>query len=142
MTETHTETQPRATRAATVRLANRAHAALADLPGAERAFDLAAEGERRHRKGAPRGYSYRGRATVDDCAALFTARWLAEYALRPDKIPTLADSVRMRPDAVHCAAIVQREGPAAVLDRLTGAGLAPAEVAALDYVAAVRGRGE
>ena len=124
-----------ATKAQTVRLARRAFAAVAPLEGMTRAYGEALAGEKRHRRGGFAKY-HPGAASAPACAELFVARWLAEYALHPDTVPTLADMLRTRLDVVLCAAIAQRDG-ALILQRLGNEGLDPEAVAALSYTTAV-----
>lgn len=124
----------------TVALARKAYGALyfgLGLPDRiETARGLALEGERRHRRGDFARY-HPGAASAPACAELFVARWIAEYAMKPETMPTVADLGRIRDDVMHCASIVQNAGPANVLACLRERGLDPATVAALDYVAAV-----
>lgn len=121
----------------TVALARAAFAALEEIPGATTAHAYAMDGERRHRRSGDFGRYHPAAASKDVCAALFVARWLAGYALRPETLPNLAAVGRMRPDAVKCASIVAEHGPDKILYALRAANLDPAAVAALDYVTAL-----
>ncbi len=120
----------------TLALARAAYDALSDIVDVGRVYEAALAGEKRHRRGDFARY-HPGAASAPRCAELFTARWLAEYALNPDKIPGIAAVLRLRPDAYLAAAIVQRDGPDAILAVLHRAKLDPVAVAALDYMQVV-----
>ena len=123
------------TKTETVSLARKAFAVVAHFKGVDRAYDLALESEKRYRRGDFRKY-HRGAASAPACAELHVVRWLAEYALHPDSIPTLADTLSLRSDVVQCAAIAQRDGQN-ILAALRNAGMNTSDVAALSYRDAV-----
>lgn len=124
----------------TLKLARKAYDVLHALLGYSRdmgvAYNHALHGERRHRCGDFARY-HPGAASAPACAELFVARWIAEYALKPETMPSIADIGRLRPDVLQCASIVQNATPEKVLAVLRAADIDPEQVAALDYVTAI-----
>lgn len=121
-------------KAQTKALARTAYAAACEVvPGeyAERAHAVALEGERRYRR-VEFGRHHPGASSADDCAQLFVARWIAEYAISRN-FPAPAALHRLRHDALMCAGIAAEYGPA-ILAAWDAKELDSAQIAALDYV--------
>lgn len=90
-----------------------------------RLYEKCLASEREHRSGrpAPRGFS------ANLAARYFAVKWLREYSLGVDKLPTIADYLHLREECYFAAAMsVEHAG---VLQ--PWAASVPAEFDALDY---------
>jgi hypothetical protein len=126
----------------TVKLIDRAYSALDHLNDVshysyrDRIYDLAAAGERGHRRGQAKG-SYK--CSVDTAAKMHVVRWLVVYATYQRELPTIADLLTVRDDAALAAMVVANYRDA-ILKALEGIDVE--QLCALDYVALVEGRAD
>jgi len=124
-------------KAETIRLARKAYAVVESVAGrhAEDAKAAALAGEKRHRRGDFRKYHPRA-ASADVCAELFVAKFVADYLTDAARMPSIADVLHLRPDAVLAAAIVA-ESRFTLEHRFAEHEINLAEVVKLDYRAAI-----
>jgi len=129
------------TKTETLRLTRAAFsAACAAAPSEiERAHAAALAGERQYR-GRSRTGDFRkyhpAAASADDCARLFVARWVAEYALSRN-FPPPEMLHRLRPDVIACAGIAAEFGPK-ILAAWREKALDVEQIAVLDYCVLVK----
>jgi hypothetical protein len=119
-----------------LKLARRAFDALDHIPERSKAYAAALAGEKQYRRGSFLRH-HPSAASAPRCAELFVARWLAEYALNPDKLPSIAGVLCLRPDAVLCAAIVAKYTPEVIRHAFAEQGLDLVAIAALNYILVV-----
>ena len=126
----------------TTRLIDRAYTALDRLNDVhherylDRIYDLAAAGERQHRRGHSEG---RYQCSVATAAKMHVVRWLVVYATYQSELPTVAEMLTMRDDTVLAAMVVANYRDD-ILKALEGIDLE--RLCALDYVALVEGRAD
>lgn len=125
----------------TTKLIDRAYTALDRLNDVnirryrDKIYDLAAAGERQHRRGIGQTYH----CSIATAAKLFTVRWLVRYATYTREVPTVQELLTMRDDAV-LAAMVAENYRDEILKALHDFDLE--QLLALDYVALIEKRAE
>jgi len=121
----------------TIRLARKAYAVVVSVAGrhAESVKAAALAAEKRHRRGDFRKY-HPSAASAEACAELFVAKFVAGHLTDAARMPSLADILHLRPDAVLAAAIVAEYGKR-LREAFDAAEIKLSDVAKLDYCTAV-----
>lgn len=70
----------------------------------EKLYDMNMESERRHRKGAPSGFTHG--ITKDEAARLFVVKWIADEIRKPSRYDVTA-VLSIRAECLHAAALAQ-----------------------------------